>query len=217
MKKEAPKTQKILNIWAIVLIIWALYRAKLSLPPWFDEFIAKPIVFLLPVYIYIKKYEKTTFQDAVSLLPKNIWKELLLAIGICALLFITAFSTSYIKHQTVDLTFLKNINTFIPILLLSLATGVTEEILSRGFILKRLYDESHNVFTSSFVASILFFILHIPILFTMPNLSGNLLIFFMITDLLLSFANSFIFLTRKNLILVILIHAFYNIVISFYL
>jgi membrane protease YdiL (CAAX protease family) len=83
--------------------------------------------------------------------------------------------------------------------------------------LKRLYEESKNPVTSVFTSSILFFLIHIPILFTMPHLNGNLLMLFMATDLILSISNSFLFLSRKNIILPILIHAFYNLAITFYL
>ena len=58
MKSKATPTQKALNLWAVVLIVWAIYRAKFKLPEWFDEFVAKPIVFVLPVYYYIQKIEK---------------------------------------------------------------------------------------------------------------------------------------------------------------
>ena len=63
MKQKTSPTQKALNVWAIVLIIWALYRAKFrtDLPIWFDEFIAKPAVFILPIYYYISRYEKKNF------------------------------------------------------------------------------------------------------------------------------------------------------------
>src|SRR3989344_3962000 len=50
MVRSKSHTEKILNVLAIVLIIWSLYRAyfKTSLDPLIDEFIAKPLVFLLP-------------------------------------------------------------------------------------------------------------------------------------------------------------------------
>jgi len=61
-KSEVSSTQKMLNVWAIILIIWSFYRAtfKMNLPVWFDEFIAKPMVFLFPIYWFITKLEKKT-------------------------------------------------------------------------------------------------------------------------------------------------------------
>jgi membrane protease YdiL (CAAX protease family) len=99
----------------------------------------------------------------------------------------------------------------------ALATGISEEILSRGFVLKRLYEDSKNILTSSFFASILFFFLHVPILFTNIKLTGNLLLFFMVTDIILSLFNSFVFLIRKSLFLPIFIHALYNITLLLFI
>lgn len=96
--------------------------------------------------------------------------------------------------------FLTNFPGFFKFLLIfstALATGITEEILSRGFVLKRLYDESKNVYSSSFFASILFFFLHVPILFVDPRINGQMLLMFMTTDLLLSMINGIIFLLQK--------------------
>ena len=103
------------------------------------------------------------------------------------------------------------------IAVLALATGISEEILSRGFILKRLYEESKNIYTSSFFASILFFFLHVPILFTNVKLTGNTLLMVLTTDMILSLVNSFAFLERRNLIVPILIHTFYNLSIILFI
>jgi membrane protease YdiL (CAAX protease family) len=100
---------------------------------------------------------------------------------------------------------------------MALMTGISEEILSRGFVLKWLYAESKNIYTASFFASILFFFLHVPILFTNLKLTGNLLLMFMAMDMILSLVNSFVFLERKNLVLPILIHTFYNLSIILFL
>lgn len=211
MKQKTSPTQKALNLWAIILIIWAVYRANFKMPEVFDEFIAKPLVFILPVYYYIKKIEKKKFFEALLIKPKLFLGDLLLGILIGGLFFLMAILANFLKAK--QLFF---INTFFNlghigvIFATTLATGISEEILSRGFILKRLYDDSKNIFTASFFASILFFFLHVPILFTNQKIIGNLLLVFMATDLILSLVNSFIFLIRKSLTLPIFIHAFYN-------
>jgi len=218
-KKPVSPTQKVLNLWAVILIIWSVYRAKFFMPEWFDEFIAKPLVFVLPVYLYIKKVEKKDFLPSILLTTKNIFKDIYLAIIIGFVFALSAFFSNYLKHggflfnATVIYSTSQKLSTYFFI---ASATGFSEEILSRGFILKRLYEESGNLYTSSFISSILFFILHIPILFTNLKLTGGLLLLFMITDLILSLANSFIFLERKSLILPILIHAFYNLAVILY-
>lgn len=213
MKKQISSTQKVLNIWALILILWSLYRVQFTFPEWFDEFIAKPLLFIGPVAWYILKYEKKPFFSSVWIDKKKVVRDIYLATIVGLLFFIVAFIPIFIKtgsfpfFEKGSLTYWYHLASFIPVVV---ATAISEEILSRGFVLKTLYEESNNIVSSTFIASILFFILHIPILFTNLKLTGHVLIFFMITDLILSFANSFIYIGRRSLVLPILIHALYN-------
>ena len=211
MKSKVTPTQRALNLWAVILIIWAVYRAKFKLPEWFDEFVAKPLVFILPVYYYIKRIEKQTFFPSIDLKFKLSTSDILISLVIGIIFSFSAILANVIKFKKLVL-FQHAVSTESIIIMvgIALATGISEEILSRGFVLKRLYQESKNIYTSSFFASILFFFLHVPILFTNFKLTGDQLLLFMGTDLMLSLVNSFVFLDRKNLMVPILIHAFYN-------
>lgn len=219
MKKEKiSPLQKALNLWAVVLIIWSVYRANLKMPEWFDEFIAKPLVFVLPVLFYIKKIENKKILNGLWLNFKNLIPDFILSLGIAFIFFVTAFFANYIKfHQFFFINKFINDNQIFIISITALATAISEEILSRGFVLKRLYEESANFLTSSFFASILFFFLHVPILFTNIKITGNLLLFFMLTDLILSLFISFLFLIRRSLFLPIFVHALYNITILLFI
>lgn len=217
MKEKTSPTQKALNVWAIILIIWSIYRANIRMPDWFDEFIAKPIVFILPVYYFITHVDKKKFFDALYFKPKQLGKDILLGLGIGGIFFITAIVANLAKfHKIFSISSMPTFQNILLTCLIALATGISEEILSRGFVLKKLYEESKNIYTSSFFASILFFFLHVPILFTNGKISGNVLLLFMATDVILSLVNSFIFLDRKSLVLPILIHSMYNVALIFF-
>ena len=215
--KKVTPTQRALNLWAVILIVWSIYRTYFKLPEWFDEFIAKPLVFVLPVFYYIKKIDKQNILSSLylSLKPKKLLQDFLYAVGVGVIFFITA-SLAYFVKSGKFISFNLNIssaNIFL-IIITALATGITEEILSRGFVLKKLYEESKNPFSSTFFSSILFFFLHVPILFSNTRIGGNLLLVFLATDLLLSMINGLIFIERKSLIIPIFLHAFYNIIIA---
>lgn len=216
-REKITPTQRALNFWAIILIIWAFYRSYLKMPEWFDEFIAKPLVFVLPVFYYIKNIDKKPVLQSLylHLKPKIIIRDIFNSLVIGGVFLLSAIISFYFREKKIMLLVnFPGVNKFILILLMALATGITEEILSRGFILKKLYEESKNVYSSTFFASILFFFLHVPILFANPKINGPMLLAFMTTDLLLSMINGIIFLEKKSLTAPILIHAFYNIIIS---
>lgn len=217
MKQKISSTQRTLNAWAIVLLIWSIYRYyfKTSLPIWFDEFIAKPTVFLLPIYYYIRHYEKGKFFEGVDLKIRDLKGDLGIGLFFGLIFFLTGIGSLIIKKHTVWPFPPIGPVEIISCVVLAFASSFTEEILSRGFVLKRLYEESKNMITSSFFASFLFFFLHVPILFTNDKIWGGMLLQIMITDIVLSLAVSIIYLQRRCVIVPIMIHAFYN--VSLYL
>ena len=216
-KEKISPTQKALNLWAVILIVWAIYRAKVHQSEAFDAFDAKPLVFILPVWYYIRQYEHRNFFEAIDLKVKNFKSDVVYGFGIGGMFFISALLATFTRSGAVGWNHSFTIEKVMLLVAIALATAISEEILSRGFILKRLYEESKSIYSASFFASILFFFLHVPILFTDPKINGNLLLMFMMTDLVLSLTNSFIFLSRRSLVLPILIHAFYNLAIVFFL
>ncbi len=209
MSRGRSQTERVLNVWAISLIIWSLFRAyfRTSLDPLIDEFIAKPLVFLIPAYIFISRNEKKPFWQYVGFMKQGALKEVFYGLLVGSIFFIGGFIATGAKFNP-NVFFQAK---FALAAVTAFAASFSEEILSRGFVLKQLYEQSKNIFTSSFLASILFFFLHVPILFTAPNMSGMLLLKVMITDLILSLAVSFVFLSRKeNIIMPIMIHALYT-------
>ena len=215
--KKITSTQKALNLWAVILIVWSVYRTYLKLPEWFDEFIAKPAVFVLPVLVYIRLVEKKEVFSSLFINTnfKNFVKEFFISFGVGIMLLLTALLSVYLKFKKIVLFgHFPGFSQLGLIFITALATGITEEILSRGFVLKRLYEESKNVYSSTFFASILFFFLHVPILFASNKINGSMLLVFMVTDLLLSMVTGLIMIQRKSLTVPILIHAFYNVVVA---
>ena len=177
---------------------------------------AKPLVFVLPVFYYIVKIDKKPLLSSllINLKPKKLVSDFLYSLVLAVMFLGAAALALYLRFKNISLPILPQGNQIFLIVILAIATGITEEILSRGFVLKKLYDESKNYFSSIFISSILFFILHIPILFANAKITGNLLLAFMATDMVLSIINGYLFLERKSLLPPILIHAFYNIMVS---
>jgi len=200
MKTVVTEKQKALNVWAIILIIWSFYRAffKTELPIWFDEIIMKPVIFILPVLLFIKKFDH---KNVISTLKLNAHKKTYYILFL--ILLVVVFITTRLK------------NSFGLFLLVSLATSFSEEILSRGFVLAKIYEESKNKFFSIFQSSLLSVCLHLPIILTNDVFSGALLIKVLVLDFLLGVIVSVLYLEEKSLIPPILVHTLYS--LSLYL
>ena len=202
------KIEKLLTSWGIIVILWSLFRSGFSPPLWFNELLAKPLIFLLPVFYFLKKNEpKTTFFKAIGIPKKNLIREILLTLLLMFL--IAGFGLlSIFTNKDINVVFL---NKFDPQLLgsllgLALASAFSEEIVGRGFLFNYLHKYSKNFILSLFISSTLFFILYLPGGLT-QNLSGQDLIMNLILNFTLSFITGIAFYLRKNLIPAIGVHA----------
>ncbi len=208
-RSEITSTQRMLNIWAIILIIWSFYRAtfKSDLPLWFDEFIAKPLVFLLPIYWYIVRGEKKPFLSGVGFKKKKVLVDVLF--GLCiGSLFIGIAVLTRISKGMVFPQFHISSESLIWVLATVMA-ATSEQVLSTGFIFKRLSDESKNIGKPLAISALLFFFLHVPVLFGVDKIAVSTLVQMLILNTVMSLTTSVVFLLRKNTISPIIVHAMY--------
>lgn len=208
-------------VWFIIFLVWTFYRAAFYLPEGIDEFIIKPLVFVLPVlYVVLVREKKKLAELGLSPNFKNFVSDLYIGVVIGVLFAVEGLLVNFLKYGQFS---------FSPILasrvsggigmflLINLATSVWEEILGRGYLYKRLFQDTKNQFGAAATSSFLFLLLHIPILFTRLHLTGTSLIVYPLSILLLGITNSYIFSLRGSLTLPILIHAFWNMTVALYL
>ncbi len=218
MKQEVSPVQKVLNTWAIVLILWSAYRVYFGteLPIWFDELIAKPLIFLIPIYLYITHFERKNLLKSLDLWNKETRSGVLFGGAVGGLFLLIGGIIYTLSHPLSPSSFsLHILGTVLGYIAIAFATSFSEELLSRGFVLKRLYEESKHSWMSVLFASFLFFFLHIPMLLTHPDLQGSVLLQVMMTDILLSLTVSTLYLYKRSVWTPIVIHACYS--LSLYL
>ncbi len=201
----ASQTQKVFNVWGIVLAVWAVYRSTIgvSSPLLFDEVILKPLLFITPVIFFIQNFEHRSILEGLWLETKNLLKNIKLAI-LLSIPVLILFVLSVVSSQT---TSLEVVLFFIPV---AFGMSVSEEILSRGFVAKRIWEEKHNIVRTVFIASILHMFLRVPRIMTMPGLFGQKLIMFVAADLILSIALTTILIWKKSLYPVIVVRFLYT-------
>lgn len=203
MRSKLTYTERVLNIWAISMILWSFYRAafQANLGIWFDEVIAKPAIFLIPAYIFITRFEAKHFLRTVGLKAKSLWQELVIG-GLMGSIFFLAMILFNDAQFFVD-------KKAIQWIILALVTATTEVLLSQGFILERLLKDSKNVIIACVYASFLNFFLNIPLLFTTSGLTGELLLRMLVIQLSLNLALSFLYAYRRSVYAPIIIKAMY--------
>lgn len=210
--------EKIYAIWGGILLIWALYRHFFMLPETVDEFIVKPIVFLGPVLFFVLYKEKRPL-SSIGIHANKFVRDLYLAMGFGLLFTVIGIVTNFFKYGSINLNPIVPITgaTLLVTLILSLATAFTEEVLIRGFFYTRLAEGYQSQFKALLSSVLMYLLILVPIIFTRLSLNPQGLMLIIVSNIILSSANTMIFTETKSLIVPILIHAFWNMAVVLYL
>jgi len=188
------------------------------MPEWIDEFVAKPLVFIAPALWYVQKVEKRSF-SSLGLTIKNLFANVYIGLGFGFLFAIEGIAANAIKYGKLDFLPIAALEQYGLILLvvLSLATAFSEELLNRGFLFTRILEKSKSLPYAAALSTVLFVLLHVPIVVTMLKLQGLTLVLFFVTDFVLGLANALLFYNTKSLVTPILVHLFWNMTVALYL
>ncbi len=208
-------------VWFVIFLAWAIYRATFNLPEGIDEFLLKPLIFVLPVVYVVRLREKRKLATlGIPTKPADFFADLYIGVVVGILFAFEGLLVNYLKYGKFSfgpIMALKISGGVVPFLFVNLATSIWEEILGRGYLYKRLYEVTKHQFNSAFTSSFLFLLLHIPIMFTRLHLTGASLVVYPLSIVLLGITNSYILRWRGSLTLPILIHAFWNMTVALYL
>lgn len=206
------------RVWGWIVLFWAFYRYFFQLPEWVDEFVIKPLVFVVPVWVFVAK--KTTRPwESLGLTTKNLRSSVYIGLGFGLIFALEGLAANALKYGKLDIVPIEAVQQYgIGLMfLLSLATAFSEEVLSRGFVFRRFVEGGRGVIYAAFLSTVMFLVLHIPILAFSLKLNGTALILFFVTDFILGFANSLLLYNSGSLVAPILVHVFWNMTVALYL
>lgn len=166
MTAKVTKTEVIKNVTiysTYLVIIWAFYRFLFQLPDNVEELIIKPILWLLPLFYFIRK--EGVGISSLGFTFKNLFSAIYLSIGLGAVFVMEAVLTNFLKYG--NLSFGANLGKapFLVALAISFATAFSEETAFRGYIFNRLEFVLKNEWMANLIQGILWTIIHIPIAF----------------------------------------------------
>lgn len=218
MAKKQTTLDPVYQLWGWILLAWSLYRYFFRLPEWADEFVAKPLVFAVPVLWYVLKKEKRRL-ESVGLTMANFFPSLYTGVGLGFLFALEGIAANAIKYGKLNIVPIDALQQYglAVLLVLSFATAFSEEVLNRGFLFNRILEKKKSVPYAVFVSTLLFVLLHVPILVTSLKLQGMTLVLFFLTDVVLGIATSMLFYRFRSLVAPILVHVFWNMTVALYL
>lgn len=193
---------------AYLLIVWAFYRFLFQLPDTVEELVVKPIVWLLPLYWFIKK-EGFGF-SSLGFTLKKLFPAIYLSIGLGAVFVMEGVFSNFLKYG--KLNFGANLGSmpFLATLGLSLATAFSEELAFRGYIFGRLNYVLKNEWSANIISTLIWTAIHVPIAFFVWKMNMVAGLIYLFLTAIFGFGASFIYGKTGNIFGPVLLHVLWE-------
>ncbi len=193
------KTTIVKNVTIYVsylLIVWAFYRFLFRLPDEVEELIVKPIVWLSPLYFFVRK--EGVGISSLGFTFKNLFPAVYLSLGLGAVFVMEAVLTNFLKYG--NLNFAANLGQapFLATLGLSFATAFSEETAFRGYVFNRLAFAMGGEWGANMVQTIFWTGVHVPIAFFVWKLSLSAGLVYLALTAIFGLGSAFVFARTKN-------------------
>lgn len=200
----------IFSLYFFILISWSFYRYFFRFPEWLEEIIIKPLIWLTPTFLIVLYQEKRKL-SMLGLSTNNFFKNIYLGWGLGAFFAIEGLIANAFKYR--GLLFVPmglGVFDLLLMLLVSLFTAFSEELVFRGYIMNRLEEVMENELLANFISAILFSLIHIPIAVFVLQYNLNSLFSYLFLMLVLGVANGFIFSRTRTIVAPTISHALWN-------
>lgn len=173
---------------------------------------------MLPVIWWVRYVARQPF-SMLGFTAKHVRESVIVGLGFGFLFLLAGYIGNLIRPAGDQFTSIAAVYQYsmLGVLILSVATAFSEEVLNRGFLFHLVATKTKQFIKPLVVASILSVLLRVPILVTSLKFGGLPLVIFFSTELALGFINNFLVYKYKSIVSVVLIHLFWNITAFYYL
>ncbi len=205
-KETAIKHAAILT--AYLLVVWSFYRFLFKLPDEIEELIVKPIIWLLPVFYFVKK-EKANL-SSLGITSKNLFPAIYFALAFGAFFAIEAIIINFIKYG--ELNFSANIGekALLASLGISFVTAFSEEVSFRGYLFNRVWLALGKEWPANIVTSLAWALIHLPVTFFVWELSLSSALIYLFLTTLFGIGSAFVFARTRNIFSSIFLHVLWE-------
>lgn len=207
-----PKKEVVLKnatiLAAYLLVVWGFYRFLFRFPEEIEELFIKPVVWLLPVFYFIRR-ERATLAS-IGITGKNLFQSIYLALALGAFFVIEALIINYVKYG--GLNFGANIgqNALLESLGLSFATAVSEEISFRGYLFNRVWYALGDEWKANIITSLVWALVHVPITIFVWKLSLSAAFVYLLLTAIFGVGSAFVFARTQNVFSSIFLHVLWE-------
>jgi len=193
---------------AFLLVVWGFYRLIFRLPDEVEEFFIKPVVWLLPVFYFLRKEGKGFSSLGFTL--KNLFPAVYFSLGLGFIFIFEALLINYLKYGSFN--FAANIGDkpFFTALFLSFATAFSEEVAFRGYLFNRVWSALKNEALANISTSLIWALIHVPVVVFVWKLDFSASILYLFLTTIFGIGSAFVFARTKNIVSSILLHVLWE-------
>ncbi|BCX14385.1 MAG: hypothetical protein KatS3mg088_068 [Patescibacteria group bacterium] len=191
-----------------LLIVWGFYRLIFKLPEEIEEIFIKPLVWLLPVFYFLKK-EKAGI-SSLGFTLRNLFPAIYYSLGLGFIFIFEALFINYLKYGSFN--FAANIGDkpFLTSLGISFATAFSEEVAFRGYLFSRTLASLKNEFWANISTSLVWALIHVPVVVFVWKLDFSASILYLALTTIFGIGSAFVFARTKNIVSSILLHVLWE-------
>ena len=195
-------------LFTYLFVVWGLYRMLFKLPVELEELLIKPLVWLIPLFIFLKK-EKLSL-SSLGITSKNLFPAIYLSLSLGILFAIEGVLVNLVKYKAIDFSANLGENSFLIALLISFTTAISEEITFRGYIFNRFWYVLGSEWIANLISSFGWALIHIPIAVFWWELSLVGVLGYLVLTMIFGIGSAFVFARTKNVFASIFLHLFWE-------
>lgn len=191
-----------------LLVVWGFYRFLFQFPEEVEELFIKPVVWLIPIFILIKKEDLGI--SSLGFTFKNLFPAIYYSLGLGAIFVVEALLINVVKYGQIN--FGANLGNlpFMTSLGLSFATAFSEEVAFRGYFFNRVWYVLKDEWSANFLTSIIWALVHVPVTFFVWKLNMSAAILYLILTTIFGIGSAFVFARTRNIFSSIFLHVLWE-------
>ena len=193
---------------AYLILVWAFYRFLFQLPDQVEELIVKPILWLAPLFWFLRKEGFGISSLGITL--KNLFPAIYLSIGLGVIFVGEGLLTNFLKYGGFHFGANLGSTPFMTSLGLSFITALSEETAFRGYIFSRLLISLKSELIANIIQTLLWTAIHVPIAFFVWGYTLPQGIVYLFLTTIFGMGSAFIFGRTKNIAGPILLHVLWE-------
>lgn len=201
------KIQSIKNVivlFAFLLVTWGFWRLLFQVPDPFDELIAKPLLWLLPVYLLLRRENKKW--ASVGMNTNNLFPGIYIALILGAIFAIEALVINYLKYRGLSFSTTVDNGMLVGAIALSGITAFVEEVTFRGYLFGRLLSGLGNELKANLLSTFAWVAIHMPLVIFDWKLNFSEAFIYALLIGLFGFGSAFLYARTKSIIPSVILH-----------